>query len=62
MKKLYIRYFDDRLSTMPLSSYVVLQGVIKGSTLGEAIGACTADIDSWMGQHPDGKVDFVWLF
>ena len=60
MKKLYIRFFEHK-DGIPYNSYAILDGVITGSTLREAISSCTEEIYDWMIRYPDGKVDFIWL-
>lgn len=50
MKHLYIRFFRDREDTMPHNSWRVTPG-----------DNLESDINQWLGNFPEGKVDFCYL-
>jgi hypothetical protein len=48
--KLYIRFFDDRDQMVPGNAWVVSED-----------DNLISEINQWLKDHPDGKVDFVLM-
>lgn len=61
MKKLYIRFFDNKLSGIPTDSHIICRGDITFDLMRDLIKVYAYESANWMINHPEGKVDFVWL-
>ena len=61
MKKLYIRFFENK-DGIPVNSELVGTKHDHFTSLEDGLsGFITESISHWMLTHPEGKVDFVWL-
>jgi hypothetical protein len=61
MKRLYIRFFDDKDSQLPVDSDKVFPDNYLVHDESIHIGSWSSKIGHWMATYPNGKVDFVWL-
>jgi hypothetical protein len=61
VKKLYIRYFENKdgipTNSVPLEGCPFCEGVNENLMSEDE----AEDIAKWMNEHPEGKVDVVWL-
>jgi len=61
MKQLFIRFFDNKLNGVPTDSHVICSQCASEENTKKMIEAYSFEVAEWMKNHPDGKVDFVWL-
>jgi hypothetical protein len=60
MKQLYVRFFSHKTDTLVTTTHLVWNRTCKAS-INLAVTNCGNQIGEWMEEHPDGKVDFLWV-
>jgi len=60
-KRLYIRYFNSHDTEVPINSAYVLEENVNMANQARILRDYGINIAVHLDQHPNGKVDFVWL-
>jgi hypothetical protein len=61
MKRLFLRYFGNQGDKIPRDSTRLSSDVASLREVDKNIKEQAENITLWMAEHPNGKVDFVWL-
>lgn len=61
MKLLFIRFFVNKNDTIPHDSFPICKSTDTKTQQEGKILDKIAHLFDWTNQHPDGKVDLVWL-
>lgn len=60
MKRLLLRFFEDKESSIPTDSHVVCSNNSNEKEQTEILSNDTELTIAWMNKYPKGKVDLVW--
>ncbi len=61
MKLFFMRFFTHRDLTIPYDSWALCSGAASVDDQKMEVETRSDHIVNWFKNHPNGKVDFVWL-